>query len=170
MQSLTFQSRQDLCTACRDWIRGRTNDSFIDILEAPSLLYDVERGINSEGCRLPYHPQRGTSYIYVPHFGLSAFIQKEGPTAARLSSGSLADFLARKICQIFYLKLLLDFLAVGFAYSVNNILSYPNITNLPTRRMVLARFVLKGCGQRRLGPDNVCYIVSPVCVHTNFYV
>ncbi len=29
------------------------------------------------------------------------------------------------------MKLLLEFLAVGFAYSVNNIVSYLNITNLP---------------------------------------
>ncbi len=39
-----------------------------------------------------------------------------------------------KIWQIFYLKFLLDFLAVGFAYYVNNILSYLNITNLPRRK------------------------------------
>ncbi len=53
------------------------------------------------------------------------------PTAARLSSGSLADFLARKYLADFLLEALLDFLAVGFAYTVCNILSYHNITNLP---------------------------------------
>jgi hypothetical protein len=45
------------------------------------------------------------------------------PTAARLSSGSLADFLGRKDLADFLLEALLDFLAVGFAYSVYNILS-----------------------------------------------
>jgi|LakMenEpi03Aug12_release.lakeMendotaPanAssembly.Ray.scaffolds.fasta_scaffold282158_1 hypothetical protein len=46
-------------------------------------------------------------------------------------SGSLADLLAKKDLADFCLKLLQDFLAVGFAYSVNDILSYLNITNLP---------------------------------------
>ena len=52
-------------------------------------------------------------------------------TAARLSSVSLADFVARKDLADFLLDTLLDFLAVGFAYSVGNILSCLNITNLP---------------------------------------
>jgi hypothetical protein len=43
------------------------------------------------------------------------------PTAARLSSGSLADFLTRKDLADFLLEALLDFLAVGFAYDVHNI-------------------------------------------------
>jgi hypothetical protein len=37
----------------------------------------------------------------------------------------LADFLARKDLADILLEALLDFLAVGFAYSVYNILSYP---------------------------------------------
>ncbi len=49
------------------------------------------------------------------------------PTAARLSSGSLADFLTRKDLADFLLEALLDFLAVRFAYAVYNILSYLNI-------------------------------------------
>ncbi len=52
-------------------------------------------------------------------------------TAARLSSVSLADFVARKDLADFLLEALLDFLAVGFAYSVCNILPYLYITNLP---------------------------------------
>ncbi len=39
--------------------------------------------------------------------------------------------LVRNIWQIFCFKLLLDFLAVGSAYSLNNILKYLKITNLP---------------------------------------
>ncbi len=39
--------------------------------------------------------------------------------------------LPEKNWQIFYLKLLLDFLVIDFAYSVNNILAYLNITILP---------------------------------------
>jgi hypothetical protein len=45
-------------------------------------------------------------------------------TAARLSSGSLAGFLARKELADFLFEALLDFLTVGFTYSVRNILSY----------------------------------------------
>jgi hypothetical protein len=75
----------------------------------------------------------------------------------------LVDFLARKIWQIFYLKLLLDFFAVGFAYSVNNILSYLNITNLPTRSMVLAHFVWKGVGKDVLVPNVMLDYVTSEC-------
>ncbi len=49
---------------------------------------------------------------------------KPRPAAARLRSGSLADFLTRKDLADFLLEALLDFLAVGFASSVYNILSY----------------------------------------------
>ncbi len=59
------------------------------------------------------------------------------PTAARLSSGSLADFLARKDLADFLLEALLDFLAVGFSYTVCNILSYHNITNLPIAKKAM---------------------------------
>jgi hypothetical protein len=45
-------------------------------------------------------------------------------TAARMTSGSLADFLARKELADFLSEALLDFLAVGLTYSVCNILSY----------------------------------------------
>ncbi len=55
-----------------------------------------------------------------------------GPTASRLSSVNLADFLARKDLADFLLEALLDFLADGFAHSVCNISSYLNITNLPS--------------------------------------
>ncbi len=47
-----------------------------------------------------------------------------GPTASRLSSVDLADFLARKDLADFLLEALLDFLAYGFAHSVCNIFSY----------------------------------------------
>jgi hypothetical protein len=101
-----------------------------------------------------------------------SYFQKAGPTAARLSSGSLADFLARKIWQIFFLNLLLDFLAVGFAYSVNNILSYLNITNLPARRIVFACFVWKGLGKDVL--NVMLYCVTSECqydfLHFNFTI
>ncbi len=40
-------------------------------------------------------------------------------------------FSQKRFGRFFCLKLLLEFLAVGFAYSVNNIVSYLNITNLP---------------------------------------
>jgi hypothetical protein len=50
-------------------------------------------------------------------------------TAARLSSDSLADFLAKKELADFLFEALLDFLAVGFTYSVCNILLYFYITN-----------------------------------------
>jgi hypothetical protein len=53
------------------------------------------------------------------------------PTAARLSSVSLADFFARQDFADFLIEALLDFLAVGFVHSVCNILSYLNVTNLP---------------------------------------
>ncbi len=43
----------------------------------------------------------------------------------------MADFFARKDLADFFLEALLDFFAVGFAYSVSNILSYLNITHLP---------------------------------------
>ena len=46
------------------------------------------------------------------------------PTAARLSSGSLADFLARKDLADFLLEALLEFLANSFTHSVCNIFSY----------------------------------------------
>jgi hypothetical protein len=59
-------------------------------------------------------------------FGFST--RKPRPTASRLSPVYLADFL---IWQIFYYEVLLDFLASGFVHSVNNILSYLNVTNLP---------------------------------------
>jgi hypothetical protein len=52
-------------------------------------------------------------------------------TVSRLSLVYLADFLARKDLADFLHKVLLDFLAYGFAHSVNNILSYLNLTNLP---------------------------------------
>ncbi len=59
---------------------------------------------------------------------VESFLQKPRPTADRLSSGSLADFLARKdLADFFCFILLLDCLAVGFPYSVNNILSYLNL-------------------------------------------
>ncbi len=53
------------------------------------------------------------------------------PTASRLSSVNLADFLARIDLADFLHEVLLDFLAYSFAHSVNNILLYPNITILP---------------------------------------
>jgi hypothetical protein len=43
----------------------------------------------------------------------------------------LADFLASKDLADFLHEVLLDFLAYVFAHSVNNILSYFTITNLP---------------------------------------
>ncbi len=53
------------------------------------------------------------------------------PTAARLSSVSLAAFFVRQDLADCLLEALLDFLANGFAHSMCNILSYLNITNLP---------------------------------------
>jgi hypothetical protein len=55
----------------------------------------------------------------------------------------LADFLARKdFLADFLLEALLDFLAVGFAFSVCNIFSYPNITNLPNFYLYISILVL----------------------------
>ncbi len=67
-----------------------------------------------------------------------------GPTAARLSSGSLADFLARKDLADFLLEAFARFSRRwGFACSVNNILSYLNITNLPICAVVGLNGTLK---------------------------
>ncbi len=52
------------------------------------------------------------------------------PIASRRSSVNLADFLFRKDLADFLHEVLLDFLAYGFAHSVNNILSYLK-TNFP---------------------------------------
>jgi hypothetical protein len=54
-------------------------------------------------------------------------------TASRLSPVDLADFLTRKDLADFLHEVLLDFLTYSFAHSVNNILSYFNIANLPKR-------------------------------------
>jgi hypothetical protein len=59
------------------------------------------------------------------------YLRAPRPTASRLSSVDLADFLARKDLTDFLHEVLLDFLAYNFAHSVNNILSYLILTNLP---------------------------------------
>ncbi len=64
----------------------------------------------------------------------------------------MADFLARKDLADFYMKFLLDFLAYGFAHSVNNILSYLNIRNLPILKeekyLVVEQRILSGLVNR----------------------
>jgi hypothetical protein len=59
--------------------------------------------------------------------------RKPRSAASRLSPVDLADFLARKDLADFLHEVLLDFLAYSFAHSVNNILSYLNRTNLPSK-------------------------------------
>jgi hypothetical protein len=54
---------------------------------------------------------------------------------------SLANFWARKDLANFLLEAL-DFLVVGFAYSVNNMLSYLNITNLPILYYTIHMYVI----------------------------
>ncbi len=77
-----------------------------------------------------YEGAQAKTGVYYPRNELN--LVRRAYTAARLSSGSVWRISQpEKIWQIFCLKLLLDFLDVGFAYSVNNILSYPKITNLP---------------------------------------
>ncbi len=60
----------------------------------------------------------------------------------------MADFLAIKVLADFLHDVLLDFLAYGFAHSVNNILSYLNITNLPILKeekyLVVEQRILSG--------------------------
>ncbi len=63
--------------------------------------------------------------------------RKMWPTAAWLSARSFADFLPGLFWQISYLRLMLDFLTVNFAYSVKNFSLYLNITNLPIFLMLL---------------------------------
>jgi hypothetical protein len=61
--------------------------------------------------------------ISIEHF-LPERLHTSRPTASRLSSVNLADFLARKDLADFSHEVLLDFLVYGFVHSVNNILSY----------------------------------------------
>jgi hypothetical protein len=46
-------------------------------------------------------------------------IRKPRPTASRLRPVYLADFLPEKVWRTFYNEVLPDFLAYGFAHSVN---------------------------------------------------
>jgi hypothetical protein len=63
-------------------------------------------------------------YIY----SKCAELVKPKPTAARLSSVSLADFFARKDLADFLLEALLDFLAVGSSfYRINKLSKYPSL-------------------------------------------
>ncbi len=72
---------------------------------------------------------QGKIVVYYPRNELKILWEEKSPLPSR--NRNTTDFLPGTFWQIFHLRLLLDFLAVKFAYSVKNFLSYLKITNLP---------------------------------------